>query len=199
MCRQSNASHCAPGITWKFLFRPGCIFEPGEGRGPFPALDDGTGGSVVAHLLQRHGRTQHSARELLAAFGVVFPDPHLVVRGKPAIKSAEALPALARRAINDLLDQLRVLDERIGGYDRVIEAQAKLSEAAQRLMQIRGIGPTTALAIVATVGDAREFKNGRQFAAWIGLVPGQYSTGGKTRLGHISKRVDPVGTKTKLG
>ncbi len=57
-------------------------------------------------------------------------------------------------------------------------------------MQIRGIGPTTALAIVATVGDAREFRNGRQFAAWIGLVPRQYSTGGKTRLGHISKRGD---------
>jgi len=57
-------------------------------------------------------------------------------------------------------------------------------------MQIRGVGPTTALAIVATVGDAREFKNGRQFAAWIGLVPAQHSTGGKSRLGHISKRGD---------
>jgi transposase len=57
-------------------------------------------------------------------------------------------------------------------------------------MKIRGIGATTALAIVATVGNAREFKNGRQFAAWIGLVSGQYSTGGKSRLGHISKRGD---------
>ena len=57
-------------------------------------------------------------------------------------------------------------------------------------MKIRGIGPTTALAIVATVGNAREFKNGRQFAAWIGLTPSQYSTGGRTRLGHISKRGD---------
>ena len=71
-----------------------------------------------------------------------------------------------------------------------IEAQARLCEPAQRLMKIRGIGPTTALAIVATVGNAREFKNGRQFAAWIGLVPSQYSTGGKSRLGHISKRGD---------
>ena len=60
-------------------------------------------------------------------------------------------PELAKRAINDLLDQLRVLDERIDGYDREIEAQAKLSDAARRLMQIRGIGPTTALAIVATL------------------------------------------------
>jgi transposase len=128
-------------------------------------------------------------RGLMAEFGVVLPLRSATVR-RQAGEAAEALPALARRAINDLLDQLRVLDERIEGYDRGIEAQAKLSEAARRLMQIRGIGPTTALAIVATVGNAREFKNGRQFAAWIGLVPGQYSTGGRTRLGHISKRGD---------
>ena len=128
-------------------------------------------------------------RGLMSEFGVVLPLRSVTVR-RQAMEAAEALPALARRAISDLLDQLRVLDERIGGYDREIEAQAKLSDAAMRLMQIRGIGPTTALAIVATVGDAREFRNGRQFAAWIGLVPGQYSTGGKTRLGHISKRGD---------
>ena len=95
-----------------------------------------------------------------------------------------------RRAIGDLLEQLRLLDARTDTYDREIEAQARLSEPARRLMKIRGIGATTALAIVATVGNAREFKNGRQFAAWIGLVPGQYSTGGKSRLGHISKRGD---------
>jgi transposase len=71
-----------------------------------------------------------------------------------------------------------------------VEQQARLSEPAQRLMKIRGIGPTTALAIVATVGNAREFDNGRQFAAWLGLVPGQYSTGGRTRLGRIAKRGD---------
>ncbi len=128
-------------------------------------------------------------RGLMSEFGVVLPLRSATVR-RQAAEAAEALPQLAQRAINDLLDQLRVLDERIGGYDREIEAQAKLSDAAKRLMQIRGIGPTTALAIVATVGNAREFKNGRQFAAWIGLVPGQYSTGGKTRLGHISKRGD---------
>ena len=128
-------------------------------------------------------------RGLMAEFGVVLPLRSATVR-RQAAEAAEALPQLAQRAINDLLDRLRVLDERIDGYDREIAAQAKLSKAARRLMQIRGIGPTTALAIVATVGNAREFKNGRQFAAWIGLVPGQYSTGGRTRLGHISKRGD---------
>ena len=128
-------------------------------------------------------------RGLLCEFGVVLPLRSVTVR-RQAAQAAENVPDLARRAIGDLLDELRVLDERIGGYDREIEAQAKLCEPAQRLMKIRGIGPTTALAIVATVGNGREFKNGRQFAAWIGLTPSQYSTGGKPRLGHISKRGD---------
>ena len=133
--------------------------------------------------------TINRMRGVLCEFGVVLPLRSKTVR-RQAAQAAEAVPELARRAIADLLEQLRLLDERIDGYDREIEAQARLSEPAQRLMKIRGIGATTALAIVATVGNAREFKNGRQFAAWIGLVPGQYSTGGKTRLGHISKRGD---------
>lgn len=128
-------------------------------------------------------------RGLLCEFGVVLPLRSVTVR-RQAAQAAENLPELVRRVIGDLLDELRSLDERIGGYDREIEAQAKLCEPAQRLMKIRGIGPTTALAIVATIGNAREFKNGRQFAAWIGLTPSQYSTGGKARLGHISKRGD---------
>ena len=133
--------------------------------------------------------TINRLRGLMSEFGVVLPLRSVTVR-RQAAAAAEVLPDLAKRATGDLLDQLRVLDERIGGYDREIEAQARLCEPAQRLMKIRGIGPTTALAIVATVGNAREFKNGRQFAAWIGLTPGQYSTGGRTRLGHISKRGD---------
>ena len=128
-------------------------------------------------------------RGLLAEFGVVLPLGSVSVR-RQAAQAAETLPELARHAIGDLLEQLRLLDERIEGYDRQLEAQARLSEPARRLMHIRGIGPITALAIVATVGNAREFKNGRQFAAWIGLVPGQHSSGGKARLGHISKRGD---------
>lgn len=128
-------------------------------------------------------------RGLMSEFGVVLALRSVTVR-RQAATAAEALPELARRAVGDLLEQLRALDARIDAYDDEIHAQAKLSEPARRLMQIRGIGATTALAIVATVGNAREFKNGRQFAAWIGLVPGQYSTGGRTRLGHISKRGD---------
>jgi transposase len=128
-------------------------------------------------------------RALLTEFGVVLPNraPH-VHRG--AGRAGEGLPALARRALEDLLEQLRGLDERIGVYDRELQAQARASEPAQRLMAIRGIGPITAVAIVATVGNARDFESGRQFAAWLGLTPRQHSSGGNRRLGHITRRGD---------
>ena len=133
--------------------------------------------------------TINRLRGLLSEFGVVLPLRSVTVR-RQAARAAKRVPELARQAIGDLLEQLRLHDELINAYDQQIKEQAKLSDPAQRLMKIRGIGATTALAIVATVGDAREFRNGRQFAAWIGLVPAQYSTGGKPRLGHISKRGD---------
>ena len=133
--------------------------------------------------------TINRLRGLLSEFGVVLPLRSKTVR-RQALALAESLPALARRAIEDLLEHLRLLDGRIESYDQEIESQAKLCEPAKRLMKIRGIGPTTALAIVATVGNAREFNNGRQFAAWIGVVPSQHSTGGRSRLGHISKEGD---------
>jgi transposase len=128
-------------------------------------------------------------RGLMAEFGVVLALRSVTVR-RQAAQAAEALPELARRAVNDLLEHLRVLDARLDAYDRELESQARQCEPAQRLMKIRGIGALTALAIVATIGKGREFKNGRQFAAWIGLVPSQHSTGGKSRLGHITGKGD---------
>jgi transposase len=128
-------------------------------------------------------------RALLTEFGVVLAQSAEVVR-RQASSGAEALPVLARRMIEDLRSHLRLLDERIVVYDREIEVLAKQSEPTRRLMSIRGIGPLTAQAIVATVGNARDFRNGRQFAAWLGLTPRQHSSGGKQRLGHITKRGD---------
>lgn len=87
-------------------------------------------------------------------------------------------------------ERIGTLDAQILSCDRRIEALARECEAARRLMAIPGIGPVTATAIVSTVGPAREFKNGRQFAGWLGLVPRQYSTGGKVRLGRITKQGD---------
>jgi transposase len=82
---------------------------------------------------------------------------------------------------------LRAVEVRRRVPDRV---HARTNALAQRAQTRQGIGPITASALVATVGNAHDFKNGRQFAAWLGLVPRQYSTGGKTRLGHITKRGD---------
>jgi transposase len=103
----------------------------------------------------------------------------------------EQLPPRAACAIRDLREHLRVLDERVKEYERSIEAHARDHAGATLAQQRLGIGPMTASAIVASVGDVREFKNGRQFSAWLGLVPRQHSTGGKQRLGHIAGRGDP--------
>ena len=100
------------------------------------------------------------------------------------------VPGLAREVFADMGDHLRELDARIGLYDRRIAALAQASEPARRLMRVEGVGPVTATAIVASVGDAKVFRNGRQFAAWLGLVPRQHSTGGKQRLGTITKHGD---------
>jgi transposase len=82
------------------------------------------------------------------------------------------------------------LEEQIGTYDTKLKTLVKESEACQKIIQIEGIGPITALALVVAIGQAQEFKNGRHFAAFIGLVPKQYSSGGKDRLLGISKRGD---------
>ena len=82
------------------------------------------------------------------------------------------------------------LDERIEAYDRLIAQAARDDERSKRLMQLPGIGATTASALLASLGGGHDFKNGRQVAAWIGLTPGQYSSGGKTRLGRITQAGD---------
>jgi transposase len=102
----------------------------------------------------------------------------------------EDLPGWCNTVIADLLSHLSKLDDRIAEYDRHVQQAAKENERARRLMQLAGIGPTTASALVATVGNGSDFKNSRQFSAWLGLVPGQHSSGGKARLGSITKAGD---------
>lgn len=108
-----------------------------------------------------------------------------------AATGLEALPGWARLAIGDLLDEVRRLDERVVEYDRRLAHMAREDERARRLMRLSGVGETTATAVLATVGNGHDFRCGRQFAAWLGLVPGQRSSGGKTRLGRITKTGDP--------
>jgi transposase len=129
-------------------------------------------------------------RGMLSEFGIVLPLKAEVVR-QQAREHLEDLPGFANLVIGDLLSEVAHLDERIKQYDLHIRTMARDCNAAQQLMQLMGIGETTATAIVAMVGNASEFTCGRQFAAWIGLVPGQYSSGGKARLGRITKAGDP--------
>ena len=128
-------------------------------------------------------------RGLLSEFGIVLPTKAEVVR-REAHNHLEDLPGYANLVIGDLLSEVSHLDERVKQYDAHMRAMARECTAAQQLMQLMGVGETTATAIVAMVGNAREFDSGRQFAAWIGLVPGQYSSGGKARLGRITKAGD---------
>jgi transposase len=128
-------------------------------------------------------------RGLLAEFGVVLPQRVVELR-RGAAETLDQLPSLAQRALRDLLAHVRVLDGRIDEYERELEQHARHDERARRIRKLSGIGPISASAIVASVADAREFKNGRQFAAWLGLTPKQYSTGGKTRLGRITGHGD---------
>jgi transposase len=92
--------------------------------------------------------------------------------------------------MRELQAELAELDARIASYDRRIREIFRASEQCQRLGKIEGIGPVTATALIAAVGDRSCFKNGRQFAAWLGLVPKQRSSGGRARLFGISKRGD---------
>jgi transposase len=127
---------------------------------------------------------------LLSEVGIVMPLKAETVR-KMAREHLEDLPGYLNQVINDQLDELARLDERVAGYDVMIKQMAQSNERSKRLMQICGIGETTASAIEATVGNGHDFKNGRQFSAWLGLVPRQKGSGGKVHLGRITKAGDP--------
>jgi transposase len=133
--------------------------------------------------------TINRIRGLLAEFGIVLPLKAATVRREAAV-CLEDLPGWANVAIGDALSELHRLDERIEQYDRHISQMAREDSRARQLMKLCGIGETTASAIVAMVGNGHEFSCGRQFAAWLGLTPGQYSSGGKSRLGRITKAGD---------
>jgi transposase len=102
----------------------------------------------------------------------------------------EDLPGYCNLVIGDMLSEISRVGEQIAQSEKLIAQMAKGDELAQRLMQLRGVGPTIATAIVASIGNGHDFKNGRQFSAWLGLAPRQNSSGGKTKLGRITKAGD---------
>ncbi|MCX7258595.1 MAG: IS110 family transposase [Polaromonas sp.] len=140
-------------------------------------------------FIEQRTATINRIRGLLAEFGIVLPLKASTVR-REATGCLEDLPGWANTAVGDLLSELHHLDERIGQYDKHIAQMAREDSRAQQLMRLKGIGETTASAMLAMIGNGHEFKCGRQFAAWLGLAPSQYSSGGKARLGHITKAGD---------
>ncbi len=133
----------------------------------------------------------NQVRGLLAEYGVVIPQGVKAVRqALPEIlEDAEnGLTPLTRELFAELQDELRVIDQRFERCEKRIQSLNQDNEVCRRLDEILGIGPITASATYAAAGDGKEFENGHHFSAWMGLVPGQHSTGGKPVLLGISKR-----------
>ena len=145
----------------------------------------------VRELLVRQ-RTMliNALRGHLAEFGIVTPrGPGGVNAVIAALHEAQdGLPDLGRQVLHGLIDQMRTIGGEIAKADKRILAWHRASEASRRLATIPGIGPITASAIAAAVPDRTLFRSGRQFAAWLGLTPRPHSSGGKQRLGGISKQ-----------
>ena len=132
-------------------------------------------------------------RAHLAEFGIVAPVGRKGVEellDVVADSNDERLPEVARACLAALGTQLRSLKAQILGFDRQIMAWHRSNETSRRLDAIPGVGPALATALVASIADPKAFRSGRNFSAWVGLVPKQHSSGGKDRLGSISKQGD---------
>jgi transposase len=132
-------------------------------------------------------------RGLLAEYGIVIPKGirHITQHLPEILEDGENnLPGLFRQLLHRLGEHFKNLDQQVGELEVQIHTWHRENAASRKLAQIPGIGPLTASALVATIGDAKCFDNGRQLAAWLGLVPRQHSSGGKPTLLGISKRGD---------
>jgi transposase len=170
-----------------------------RGHMRFVALKSVDQQSVLALHTVRSGLVKHRTalsnqiRALLAEFGVVVPKGLSQLKAQLPLVLADQgseLSALVRKLVHLLQDQLAQLQEAVAQLERQIRQWANQDEGAKRLQQIPGIGPISASALVASVADARQFKDGRQMSAWMGLVPRQHSSGGKSVLLGITKRGD---------
>src|SRR5882672_5388672 len=146
------------------------------------------------HLCMRQQTSVINAiRAHLAEFGIVAPvgrngvEELLDIVSNPSDKR---VPEIARTCLAALGTQLRRLKEQVLEFDRMIRTWHRSNEMSMRLDECPGVGPVLATAVVASVADPRTFRSGRNFSAWIGLVPKQHSSGGKNKLGSISKQGD---------
>jgi transposase len=148
---------------------------------------------VRERLMKARTALINETRGLLLEYGIIVPPGATTFRKhvleRLATQDAKLTP-LSLALFQQLLEELGVLDARVATYDAQLAQVAQTHPVCQRLMTIPGLGELTATALVAAVSNAAQFKNGRQFAAWLGLVPRQHSTGGKPRLLGISKHGD---------
>ena len=183
--RQKNDSADAEAIVIAAQ-RPEMRFVP-------PKSEDQQARAVLFRARERlvHQRTEltNALRALLFEYGHTVPQGKVHLKRIVEIVEAETcdLPALAREEAQDLLEQIAEKTARIEAKTHKIAAQAALTPAARRLQTMPGVGPMTALAIEAFAPAMATFRCGRDFAAWLGLVPRQMSSGGKERLGRVSK------------
>ncbi|MDP1672838.1 MAG: IS110 family transposase [Burkholderiales bacterium] len=144
-------------------------------------------------LVRQRTAKANEIRGLLGEYGIVVLNRiESLRRALPVLlESTDSIPGEGlRQLLMALREDLVYLDERVRQLDQVIERAAREDTVARRLQQIPGIGPVTATALVASVGDARQFRRARDMSAWLGLVPRQQSSGGKAVLQGISKRGD---------
>ena len=154
--------------------------------------------TLMAHrsrdlLIRQRTQLINALRAHLAELGLVAAQGRegmATLIARVTTEGADALPPAVRAGLLPLIGQLECLQQQIGALEKVIHAQHRASEASRRLETIPGIGVIGATAIAATISDPHAFKSGRDLAAWIGLVPRQNSSGGKERLGGISKQGD---------
>jgi transposase len=148
---------------------------------------------IRERLIKARTALVNEIRGLLSEYGIVLPQSITKFRALIVSKlqnEQAKLTALSTEVFWHLYDEFLSLEKRLAYYDEKLAAIGRAHPECQRLQTIPGIGPISATAILAAISDASQFKNGRQFAAWLGLVPREHSTGGKPRLLGISKRGD---------
>ena len=147
-------------------------------------------GRIRERLTAQRTAIVNQARGLAREYGVEFPKQRLVLMRQLPIALEDAsndLSTTARQMLHELLVDLQRMDQRIAALQHDLDALAQHDPAYERLRSIPGIGPLVASALLAAMGDGSRFQNGRQAAAWVGLVPKQNGTGGKVQLLGISK------------
>jgi transposase len=175
---------------WTAMQQPGLrtVAVKSEGQQAILALH-----RMRSQLVKFRTAQSNGLRGLLTEYGEVMVQGRAVIRREAAAaiaRLAERLPAVLIDTLREQYARLAQIDEQVDVIERRLRLWHRDDEASRRIAEIPGVGLLTATAAVATIGNAKVFKSGREFAAWVGLVPRQHGTGGRVRLLGISKRGD---------